>query len=976
MTDRTLTPLSTITGFDAALLAKLADPYWITTAEEFHSLIRFSGRKAVAAALSLDEARVGLLATAVSAVLPQDTPFASPIDMEVGDGLIMDGVPGIDADSFAAVIELPDVVEPLTKAKGIPDPQNQGKRNTCVAFSLASIIQILSGDPTDLSEQFLYYLCKEKDGIKSDAGTKPDLAFQLLRDVGICTEITWPYHPEPDSTQPGGPQPPDPAYTEAKHHRITGFTQLPPKGMAGLNQIKSQLAQGKPVMIGMPIYGHWTGSTQGTLLGRLRFPLPSESPLGGHAMCVVGYRDDASAPGGGYFIVRNSWGTEWGKDNEDGPGYCHMPYKLVSQHNMVAFVADGVVTDTIAKPVVTPIAAPSIATSARLGSAAGGGDNLMAVYADLLALRDQVDGLASRLQSLLGIGPPALPDVVAPPVVATPPAPVAPEPVPAPIVLEPVPAPIIEETIPYIAPLVFINTGAGEKSEELYPNGIDGTTGQALLKIDEATAAKLATGQEAEPSDLKEAYGRKQIHDSGTIADVDQNMVAEGRWAVVVSTAEGVDVIKAIWPLIQHRMRQMEFRTLDFDFQSGDTNCGVWLGRHTDGFQKNLKDNWGEIPPVLLVRPGEETSTWLARHGTSQAPVDPSRGVPFYLMIVGRPGPLDASDQAFISLNFQYELDVFWGVGRLIFSDENGRHRYQDYQTYAERVVAWETRADAASRLRKEIAFFGTKHEDDNSTIRSANELVVPLVNWSKTSKLTTRMGFGQTVCLGDDATRNNLAQLLSASTPPALLFTASHGIGLPMSDPARLVLNQGALVTADFEFGSIKREHWLAGEDLDALSSANLEGMIAFLFACYGAGCPQKDEFVFDANKKRQQIAPFPFIAQLPQRMLAKGALAVLGHVERAWTYSFSGTESNTTSQIQPFQDVLGRLVRGMPVGSATDQFNVVQGARAIALAEELDKGYEGSIPNSAKLAKLWMARNDARNYALLGDPAVKLAI
>ena len=35
--------------------------------------------------------------------------------------------------------------------------------------------------------------------------------------------------------------------------------------------------------------------------------------MGGHAMCMVGYQDDADVPGGGYFLVRNSWGTAWAR---------------------------------------------------------------------------------------------------------------------------------------------------------------------------------------------------------------------------------------------------------------------------------------------------------------------------------------------------------------------------------------------------------------------------------------------------------------------------------------------------------------------------------------------------------------------------------------------------------------------------------------------------------------------------------------
>ena len=46
--------------------------------------------------------------------------------------------------------------------------------------------------------------------------------------------------------------------------------------------------------------------------------------MGGHAIAAVGYDDDKE-----YFIVRNSWGTEWG-DN----GYCYIPYTYLLNKNL------------------------------------------------------------------------------------------------------------------------------------------------------------------------------------------------------------------------------------------------------------------------------------------------------------------------------------------------------------------------------------------------------------------------------------------------------------------------------------------------------------------------------------------------------------------------------------------------------------------------------------------------------------------
>ena len=70
--------------------------------------------------------------------------------------------------------------------------------------------------------------------------------------------------------------------------------------------------------------------------------------------------------------------------------------------------------------------------------------------------------------------------------------------------------------------------------------------------------------------------------------------------------------------------------------------------------------------------------------------------------------------------------------------------------------------------------------------------------------------------------------------------------------------------------------------------------------------------------------IADKPFVAALPQRLLShpKGsALAVVGHIERAWACSFDAAAAG--AQIGPFRNFIGRVMSGEPVGHATKDFN-----------------------------------------------------
>ena len=148
---------------------------------------------------------------------------------------------------------------------------------------------------------------------------------------------------------------------------------------------------------------------------------------------------------------------------------------------------------------------------------------------------------------------------------------------------------------------------------------------------------------------------------------------------------------------------------------------------------------------------------------------------------------------------------------------------------------------------------------------------------------------------------------------------------------------------------------------------------MIHFMFACYGGGWGKIDTFRDGPDGTALQIAPAAAFSRLPQAMLAHpngGALATIGHVDRAWSYSFKSDSGAT--QITGLRSVLTNLMLGHRIGQATDAFNMRWAAIATSLSDDLRAG--GG--DAGALAREWIARDDARNYIILGDPAVRLRV
>jgi hypothetical protein len=461
----------------------------------------------------------------------------------------------------------------------------------------------------------------------------------------------------------------------------------------------------------------------------------------------------------------------------------------------------------------------------------------------------------------------------------------------------------------------------------LFANGVDATTGGHLLApMTVAELARRATTGSPDRAGATELAARHLRATERVYAPkqgVDPADLAQTGWGVVFAQDTDPRVVAALTSLLERRHTQ--------------------AGAVVEGRYREFAGGNG-------YRRGESKQEFLRRHRAGPGPVDPDV-IPYYLLLVGGPDE--------IPFEFQYQLDVQHAVGRIHFDDVAG------HAHYAANVVAAETRPTQTDRPR--LSFFAAHNDDDPATTMSSEHLVTPLA--AALGQDTWRIRS----FIGPDATKDGLRALLSGGERPDVLFTATHGIGFPAghADQRRI---QGALVCQDWPgpgSGRIAEEHWFAAPDIP---ETDLTGMMAFLFACFGAGTPRFDDFDRSPDE-RKPLAPDPFVAALPQALLGRdgGALAVVGHVDRALGYSF--VWPGVGQQTEVYRSTLGELGAGQPIGSALEYVGDRYAELATDLKQAVDDAKEGWRADDAMLAGLFAACADARGFVLLGDPAVHLS-
>jgi C1A family cysteine protease len=205
--------------------------------------------------------------------------------------------------------------------------RDQGNQGSCTGFALVSglreYVEHKTGAPkqwVELSPSFLYYQERRRENTIDDcqAGAMLRDGLKALAKVGVCPESDAPYNDRACAAPSAA------ATAAAPKFKIHSFERV-----TTLYGLKQALATGKGCPIGIAVYESFE-SPGAHKTGHVPMPQPGEKRLGGHALFCCGYQDEAKYDDGGYLIVKNSWGDDFGDK-----GYVYLPYAYVVPKLMI-----------------------------------------------------------------------------------------------------------------------------------------------------------------------------------------------------------------------------------------------------------------------------------------------------------------------------------------------------------------------------------------------------------------------------------------------------------------------------------------------------------------------------------------------------------------------------------------------------------------------------------------------------------------
>lgn len=198
--------------------------------------------------------------------------------------------------------------------------ENQLDTSSCTGHAIIGAVEIdenfirqaSPGMPfVNYSRLFVYYNERLMEGdVGEDGGASIRDGIKSLQTYGVCEESYWPFSESNVLLKPSME-----AYQAALKHNSVTYESVP----QSLDAILHCLAfTNRPIVIGIDIFESFESDAVAAT-GVVLMPGPYEKCLGGHAVLIVGY-DMASQT----FIVRNSWGPDWGDQ-----GFFHLPFQYV-----------------------------------------------------------------------------------------------------------------------------------------------------------------------------------------------------------------------------------------------------------------------------------------------------------------------------------------------------------------------------------------------------------------------------------------------------------------------------------------------------------------------------------------------------------------------------------------------------------------------------------------------------------------------
>jgi C1A family cysteine protease len=202
--------------------------------------------------------------------------------------------------------------------------EEQGHLGSCTGNAVVGAYELLLNREypekyIDLSRLYVYYNARLlEETVDEDSGAYIRDGVKALDKYGVCSEKLWPYDITRFSMTPTIT-----SYQDAKTRNIKNYYRL-----TGINDILDALNNDYPVVFSMEVYDAFDYLDQDNYV--IKMPKSTESPIGGHAMCFVGYDMPRKL-----LLTRNSFGADWCMQ-----GYCWMPFDYVTNDVIDAWIFD------------------------------------------------------------------------------------------------------------------------------------------------------------------------------------------------------------------------------------------------------------------------------------------------------------------------------------------------------------------------------------------------------------------------------------------------------------------------------------------------------------------------------------------------------------------------------------------------------------------------------------------------------------